>query len=211
MRRINPQASSIHHSLKQSGTAPRPFIAGIRWAALTLTALFLSATVASAQSRFDTQRVNEPVVKEFQNAWRMAGSGAKEIEAVVLIFKMADGSYRADSLGTTNERQQSTFPWNPAAITIVHTHPNACSARPAWADKDIADKYHVPILTITSRGMFMYDPETKQVSKVQDGLDWLQLDKWARNPLVAQAEAAAPSVSISMNLRAAALKIFPLR
>jgi hypothetical protein len=93
----------------------------------------------------------------------------------------------------------------------VHTHPNACNERPSWPDKDIADKYHVPILTITSRGMFMYDPETKKISKVQDGLDWLKLDKWARNSLVAQAEAARPSVSISMNLRAAALKIFPLR
>ncbi|HJQ23355.1 MAG TPA: hypothetical protein VKA60_05525 [Blastocatellia bacterium] len=138
------------------------------------------------------------------------------IEAVVLIFKMADGAYRATSLGTTNQSKKFTFTWNPSAIAIVHTHPNACDAKPAYQDRDIADRFRVPMFTITSRGMFMYDPETKRVSKVQDSVDWLNPDKWARSALVAanrqvQADAARPSVSISMNLRAAALKILPLR
>src|SRR5437868_847469 len=107
MRWINQRASGINSSLKQSRTAARFVIARIIFPALMMTALLLSAAaVIPAQHnashadpqavwqppRFDITRINEPVVKAFQNAWRLAGSGAKEIEAVILIFKKADGA-----------------------------------------------------------------------------------------------------------------------
>jgi hypothetical protein len=47
----------------------------------------------------------------------------------------------------------------------------------------VADRYGVPIFTITISGMYMYNPATKQTSKVLEGLDWLDpinLSRWAQ-------------------------------
>src|SRR2546423_15703917 len=98
MRWINQQSSGIRRSLKQSSTAASFVIARPGFVVLMMTAL-LGSTPAFAQhnaanpqpqavkSSFDIERINEPVVKEFQNAWRLAGRGASAPEAVVLIFK----------------------------------------------------------------------------------------------------------------------------
>jgi len=57
---------------------------------------------------------------------------------------------------------------------VVHTHPNSLSPEPAGNDLYIADKYGVPVFTITNRGTFVYDPTKKKTWKVLDGLAWLE-------------------------------------
>jgi len=98
---------------------------------------------------------------------------------------MKDGSYVGKTLGYTNEIRKFTFKWNPAAMAIVHTHPNGSDPKPADQDKRIANKYGVLNFTISIRGMYVYDPVTKKTSKVLNGLDWLDqstlpdgLKKW---------------------------------
>jgi hypothetical protein len=123
--------------------------------------------------------MNPQVIQEFANAWRGARLGKADTERAVLLFRKADGSLVAEAQGYTNEFGRFTFKWNAAAIAIVHTHRNNVAAEPAPADKELADKLGVPIFTITNRGMYVYDPEMKRVSKVQDGLDWLDPSKWS--------------------------------
>jgi hypothetical protein len=93
---------------------------------------------------------------------------------------MEDGSYRGKTLGSTGEYQKITFRWTPAAVAIVHTHPNAHDPRPSEQDQQVAKRYDVPIFTITIRGMYVYDPATRITGKVLDGLDWLDLHKWTQ-------------------------------
>src|SRR5436190_13638261 len=93
---------------------------------------------------------------------------------------MADGTFSARDMGATNEYKQFTFPWHPATIAIVHTHPNKSDPQPCGVDLAAADKYRVPIFTITSRGMFVYDPDTKKISKVMNNLDWLDQSRWSK-------------------------------
>jgi hypothetical protein len=122
--------------------------------------------------------MNPQVIHEFDRAWQAAGQGKANTERAILVFRKLDGSLVAEGQGYTNEFDSSSFKWNPAAIAIVHTHRNYDGAEPSPADKEVAARLAVPIFTITSRGMYAYDPERRQVLKVQDGLDWLDPSKW---------------------------------
>lgn len=119
------------------------------------------------------------IVEEFKRAWGRAGAGTVSSESVVLILRMANGGYSARSMGFSNEYKSFTFPWHPATVAIIHTHPNKSSARPMGQDLSVADKYRVPIFTITNRGMYVYDPATREISMVKQGLDWLDAAKWS--------------------------------
>lgn len=129
-------------------------------------------------SRFVISRFDRKMIEEFNRAWIRAGDGFAANESVVLILRMVGGGYSARSLGTTNQNRAFTFGWHPATVAIVHTHPNGSDPRPQGEDINVADKYRVPVFTITSRGMFVYDPSTKTTSLVKRNLDWLDPSKW---------------------------------
>ena len=123
---------------------------------------------------------DKPIIESFREAWQRAGNGTTSRESVVLILKMAGGTYSARLPSPTNEYKSFTFAWHPATIAIVHTHPNGSHARPEGDDLVIADKYNVPIFTITLQGMFVYDPATHKTTKVCDGLEWREDAAWEK-------------------------------
>lgn len=126
-----------------------------------------------------TERINEQVLQEIEHAWRASGGGVGKAEIVVFLYRMANGFLMARTLGLTNEQKESTFDWDPAAIAILHTHPNVCDPKPSKADKQVADRLGVPIFTLTSRGMYVYDPSTRSIEVLQKGLDWLEASSWS--------------------------------
>ena len=126
-------------------------------------------------------KIDESVVQEMGRAWKVVGCGAGNEEAVLLLFRMADGSIKARAEGMTNEHRSFTFNWDPAAVAIVHTHPNSADPEPSHHDRRLADKLSVPIFTLTWRGMFVYEPRTKRVFRIQRELDWIEPSKWERN------------------------------
>jgi hypothetical protein len=130
-------------------------------------------------SHFVISRFDRKMIEEFNRAWIRAGDGTAANESVVLILRMVGGGYGARSLGTTNQNRAFTFGWHPATVAIVHTHPNASDPRPQGEDIKVADKYGVPVFTITSRGMFVYDPSSKITSLVKRNLDWVDPSKWS--------------------------------
>jgi hypothetical protein len=129
---------------------------------------------------FVLSKFDDRVVDKFREAWRSCGNGTTTQERVLLILRMGDGSYSARSMGTTNEYKSFSFPWHPGAVAIVHTHPNISSPKPQSADMQVAEKFGVLMFTITSRGMYLYDPSTKGITKIQEGLDWLQTSSWEK-------------------------------
>jgi hypothetical protein len=52
--------------------------------------------------------------------------------------------------------------------------------KPNGQDLQLADKFGVPVFTLTQRGMYVYDPATKKVTRIQEGLDWLESSKWRK-------------------------------
>ena len=131
-----------------------------------------------AESVAKVSRIDKHVVKEFEKAWSVSSAGTSNQEGVVLIFRLLDGSYRAQSQGNTNQHKKFTFKFAPNAVAIVHTHPYSIDPRPSPEDAEVSDKLGVPVYTITNRGMFMYSPKTKKITKVMDGMDWIDHTKW---------------------------------
>jgi hypothetical protein len=108
----------------------------------------------------------------------VAGGGVKEIEGVVLLYRRPDGTVTARSQGQTNQRRRFTFTWSSDVIAIVHTHPNSSFPHPEGADLEIADRFGIPVFTITNRGMYGYDPSAKKIAKVKDGMRWIDPAGW---------------------------------
>ncbi|HEX6729553.1 MAG TPA: hypothetical protein VF074_06065, partial [Pyrinomonadaceae bacterium] len=71
-----------------------------------------------------------------------------------------------------------SFVWDPNTIAVVHTHPNNREPEPHGRDLVVANRFGVPVLTITSKGMYMYDPTTKQITRVHKRLDWRDEYRW---------------------------------
>lgn len=140
-----------------------------------VTAHAEAASAATVLSSFDAG-----ILKAFREAWQRAAAGTLEVEAVVLIVRNADGSCKAVSPLSTNQYRRLTFQWQPGTVAIVHTHPNSNNPKPSPADMELAERFRVPMFTLTIKGMFLYDPATKAVSRVQAGVDWLESAKWAR-------------------------------
>ena len=136
--------------------------------------------LAETRTGFDLSKIDEGVTEQFKKAWEYSRCGTAYVEGVVFIFKKSDGSYRARALPPNNEFDKLTFKWDPDAIAIVHTHPTNCNPRPTTNDMRLADRRHVPMFTITLDGMYMYDPTTKRITKIQENLDWLKASKWNR-------------------------------
>jgi hypothetical protein len=135
---------------------------------------------ARTHSIIDFSKINQQVTTEFLKAWNSSHNGIDKVEAVVLIFCRADGSYFAAALGQTNESNKFRFKWDPAAIAIAHTHPTSIDPKPSKEDMRVADKLGVPIFTMSRWGMYMYDPGTRRTIKVQNSLDWLEASSWIR-------------------------------
>jgi proteasome lid subunit RPN8/RPN11 len=131
---------------------------------------------------FDLTRIKGEVVKEFKKAWSCSGNGYESIEGAVLLFRVSKEAYQARFLGCSQDDNKFSFKWNPSAIAIVHTHPNSQEARPSEPDIRIAERFNVPIFTLTNRGMFMYHPATKKISKVMERLNWLNPSNWRQKP-----------------------------
>ncbi len=144
-----------------------------------LPASTASSDAPTVKLSFELSRINRSVIREFETAWKYSKSGMSDVEGLVLIFRKLDGSYMAVQGAFTNEYKQVSFKWPPNAIAIVHTHPNDVSPEPNGNDCQVADRLKVPVFTLTTRGMFMYDPRTKKITRVQEGIDWLDPAKWA--------------------------------
>jgi hypothetical protein len=158
------------------------FLAG--FFALTLICHGVS-TLAQTKSKlygektaFILSRIDAAVTKEFQEAWRLSRNGTDGFEGLVLVYPTPEGSILAKSQGKSAEQKHFTFGWTSNIIAVVHTHPNGVDPKPAGHDLLLADRFHVPVFTITRRGMYVYDPVTRKTTMLQDGLDWLESSKW---------------------------------
>jgi hypothetical protein len=151
--------------------------------ALEASRINLSVRRAYSAGYAISKFADRAIVDSFSRAWRRSGNGVLASEGVVLILKMKDGTFSGRDMGTTNEYKRFTFAWHPATIAVVHTHPNSSDPKPQDHDLDVGDKYLVPVFTLTNRGMYVYDPGTKKISRVMTGLDWLDESKWTQQAL----------------------------
>jgi hypothetical protein len=151
------------------------------------------SAVAQTKSRsygektaFIISKIDDAVIKEFQEAWHLSRNGSDGFEGLVLVYPATDGSILARSQGKSDEQKHFTFGWASNIIAVVHTHPNGVDPKPAGHDLQFSDRFGVPVFTITQRGMYVYDPDTRKTSILQDGLDWLDSARWNHYQQVAE-------------------------
>jgi len=141
------------------------------------------------KTAFVISKIDAAAAKEFQEAWHVSRNGSDGFEGLVLVYPTPDGSILARSQGKSAEQKHFTFGWTSNIIGVVHTHPNGVDPKPAGDDLRLADRFGVPVFTITQRGMYVYDPDTKKVSLVKAGLEWIESAKWSHDqPVVATKE-----------------------
>lgn len=170
----------------------------------TILMVFLAAATVTPvwshggnRGAFDVAKIDRAVVAQFREAWASAGLGNKNIEVVILIRRNRDGSYRADVDNSDKPHRSAHFAWSSSIIAVFHTHPNRASEKPSAADRKIADRFRVPIYTLTSRGIWAYDPAIRKTSLIIEGLRWLSSQIWeeriaeiaSRRPIAAAFEA----------------------
>ncbi|HEU4386627.1 MAG TPA: hypothetical protein VFV34_02435 [Blastocatellia bacterium] len=143
-----------------------------------------SRDLANSRLSFDLSGIDTNIIKEFKRAWTSSEAGASNFEGLVLIYPKPGGSYLAVSQGCYDDRR-CVFTWRPNIIAIVHTHRNKDDRRPSPQDERVANRFGVPIFTITSRGMYLYDPETRRTTQIMDGLDWLNPSSWEKKSATA--------------------------
>jgi hypothetical protein len=105
--------------------------------------------------------------------------------AQVVCGKSVGAVVSSKKTARSSPTRSSAFGWTSNIIAVVHTHPNGVDPKPAGHDLQLADRFGVPVFTITQRGMYVYDPVTRRTSMVQDGLTWLDSSRWNQYQKVA--------------------------
>ena len=124
------------------------------------------------------QRMDAAAVRQFERAWTLTHGGTVDKEVVVLVFRVANGTYTASVQPLSNHHKRGSFRFHSGVAAVFHTHPNNCHAQPSRSDRKLADRIRVPIATMTRRGLFVYDPATGKTTKLMPRLDWLDAANW---------------------------------
>jgi len=118
-----------------------------------------------------------PKVREASaDAWRLSRCGLLKTERMILVVAVTNdpqGGVEARLLQATFEEHRFTFAWQPGTVAILHTHPNDTLPQPSDIDIRVADQFRVPIFTITSKGLFVYDPYFQQTVQLERGTGWM--------------------------------------
>lgn len=82
----------------------------------------------------------------------------------------------------TNEIKKLTWPLGDSTVAEFHVHPGSHDPRPSDQDKAVGDRRKIDIYTYGRQGMYKYDWQTKTVSKIYDGMDWMKNGAAALDP-----------------------------
>ena len=136
--------------------------------------------VAAAPLPSVIQEVDEQALGELERAWLLARAGTGAVEEAVLLVRLPDGGWEARLEPHSNVHAGARFSLPPGAAAIFHTHPNAVLAEPSRQDRRLADRLGLPVFTLASEGLFVYDPRAGRVLKLMDRLQWLDAERWRR-------------------------------
>ena len=138
----------------------------------------LAADAIAAQKEAEAVRAkdycNADVIAAMKQAWMRAGNGQSRTEAGFSVGHETGGTQivQSENPNTVNSTKVSVTPG--VTTSVFHTHPNGTDPKPSSGDRAAADATGLPFYTITSRGLFEYDPRTKQTKEVRKNTDWMK-------------------------------------
>ena len=140
---------------------------------------------------------NENVAHHMASAWKEAGAGKTGDESSFLITK--DHPNVPIPLPMTHNYHKETFSLVPDTTAIYHTHPDNSDPEPSAADRKIADDHHIKMYVMSSKGLSLYDPATKKVTWVAEGLNYLPENVESPQAAQAQKQVAAATDALDPN------------
>lgn len=142
---------------------------------LLIMLAFLPVQEPSNAERLIREGINPQVRATMRGAWIHAQGGTnKEIEILILVYKKSDGTLFGVRQTKPCRRFHCEFSYTGDVVAIFHTHPNFVDPRPSILDRTAADKTGLPVVTLSSSGMYLYDPATKKTTQLSKALDWLK-------------------------------------
>lgn len=115
------------------------------------------------------------VIKASERAWMSSQNGTARFESGFAVTQQQGGPMSIVKLPHTNEEDRITFTVPRFSIAIFHTHRNVRAAPPSPADITLADKYSIPVYTLTNRGLWKYPPGGPKPTKpLRPNQDWLK-------------------------------------
>ena len=115
------------------------------------------------------------VIAAMNAAWQQAwGSSTENIEAGFRIDSGIDG-YSVVPQPQTNQKMRETMSVVRGVTTaIFHVHPQTGDPRPSSGDRKIAEEYGVQVYVMHISGLYVYDPVSKQTTKLRNNVSWLK-------------------------------------
>jgi RHS repeat-associated protein len=114
---------------------------------------------------------NQDVINAMKKSWSQTSNGTSGLEAGFRLDGTSD-SYTIVESPSSNTQMKQSMEISPTTFDLFHVHPNKADPNPSPNDINIANKFGIDVFTMSSNGLFEYDPKTKTTVKLRNGLDW---------------------------------------
>jgi len=118
---------------------------------------FLSLSIAEHR-KSGSLLSSAAVWKGITRAFELSGSGTMNVEVGFGVIRNKDGGFETTAV-TRGESGMWRATLPASTVAIFHTHRNAVSPRPSDQDEQEADRLQKPIYVISSRGLWVYEPD----------------------------------------------------
>lgn len=152
-----------------------------------LAALLSAAESLAARLPFEMRHVDAEIVATLRQAWRLVEEGRSSREAGVMLLRETDGRYTARLVFDPKAVHQVRFTVPANVVAILHTHPNQVGREPSPNDRANSDLLQIPTFTMTNRGLWVYNPKTREIRQVMLMTSWLDPKSWASEKSALQA------------------------
>jgi hypothetical protein len=121
------------------------------------------------------------VIKAMGRIFMESANGTSGIEAAFVLNGTPEAYTIYMEPATKEKMQQNIYTW-PNTFAVVHVHPNASGEYPStptnnyagngMGDTGMADKIHADIYVVSSRGLTVYYPATKNTTMLRRNFEW---------------------------------------
>ncbi|MFL6284647.1 MAG: hypothetical protein ACJ74Q_15985 [Pyrinomonadaceae bacterium] len=124
--------------------------------------------------KFSYQFLADPgVLKAAKSAWNLVRAGTVKKESLFVVTVSRENTFVPTFMPQTFEDCRFSFHWRVGTIAVFHTHPNDEHPEPSELDVKLGDKTRVTVFVIHNKGLYAYSPQSRTVTRLYKGLDWL--------------------------------------
>jgi hypothetical protein len=145
---------------------------------LKLAAAMMMAGAAMAQTgpADPVELSREPrVVHAMMDAWLQVIFGMRDGEAGFSVNRDGASYSLVPQPPASKQSYRVALTLTPGVtMAIFHVHPASAPPHPSPADRHIADTYGVQVYVMHVSGLYVYDPVSRQTTRLRKGTTWMK-------------------------------------